>query len=128
MMSSRARIPVAILGATGVVGQRLVAMLENHPWFEARELVASDRSAGRAYGDAVDWRLPGSVPESVRDIVVRPLEVASIESALVFSALSAALAAWMLYDWYKTDTSYSEATLTSSREGEIEAVQEKHRV
>ena len=42
--------------------------------------------------------------------------------------ISAVLALWMLYDWYKTDTSYSEAMLTSSREGEIEAVQEKHRV
>ena len=43
-------------------------------------------------------------------------------------AISAALALWMLYDWFRTDTSYSEETLTSSREGEIEAVQEKHRV
>lgn len=43
-------------------------------------------------------------------------------------ALSAAFALWMLYDWYKIDTSYDEATLTSSREGEIEAVAEKHRV
>jgi len=42
--------------------------------------------------------------------------------------VSAALALWMLYDWYKTDTSYSEEMLTSSREGEIEVVQEKHRV
>jgi hypothetical protein len=43
-------------------------------------------------------------------------------------AISAALALWMVYDWYKTDSSYSEETLTSSREGEIEAVQEKHKV
>ncbi|MBZ0258973.1 MAG: hypothetical protein K8F90_00010 [Hyphomicrobiales bacterium] len=43
-------------------------------------------------------------------------------------AVSAALALWMVYDWFKTDTSYSEEILTSSREGEIEAVQEKHRV
>ena len=43
-------------------------------------------------------------------------------------AISAALALWMLYDWFKTDTSYSEETLTSSREGEIEAVTEKHKV
>ena len=43
-------------------------------------------------------------------------------------AVSAALALWMIYDLFKTDTSYSEETLTSSREGEIEAVQEKHRV
>lgn len=43
-------------------------------------------------------------------------------------AISAALALWMLYDWYRTDTSYSEAMLTSSREGEIEAITEKHKV
>ena len=43
-------------------------------------------------------------------------------------AASAALAAWMLFDWFKTDSAYSEATLTSSRKGEIEAVQEKHKV
>lgn len=43
-------------------------------------------------------------------------------------ALSAILAAWMLYDWFRIDTTYSEATLTSSREGEIEAVQEKHKM
>lgn len=43
-------------------------------------------------------------------------------------AVSAAFALWMLYDWYKTDTSYSEEMLTSSREGEIEVVQEKHRI
>jgi hypothetical protein len=42
--------------------------------------------------------------------------------------ISAALAVWMIYDWYKTDSTYSEATLTSSREGEIEAVAEKHKV
>ena len=42
--------------------------------------------------------------------------------------VSAVLALWMLYDWYKTDTNYSEATLTSSREGEIEAFTEKHKV
>jgi hypothetical protein len=43
-------------------------------------------------------------------------------------AVSAVLALWMIYDWYRTDSSYSEATLTSSREGEIEAVSEKHKI
>jgi hypothetical protein len=43
-------------------------------------------------------------------------------------AVSAALALWMIYDWYRIDSTYSEETLTSSREGEIEAVQEKHKV
>jgi aspartate-semialdehyde dehydrogenase len=86
------RIPVAILGATGVVGQRLVALLADHPVFEAAELVASDKSAGRTYGEAVDWRLAGSVPDAIRDRVVLPLDVAAIGAPIVLSALSAALA------------------------------------
>ncbi len=48
--------------------------------------------------------------------------------AIIGWIISAILAVWMLYDWYKVDTTYSEATLTSSREGEIEAVQEKHKM
>ena len=48
--------------------------------------------------------------------------------SLLAWAISAALALWMIYDWYKTDTTYSEDQLTSSREGEIEAVSEKHKV
>ena len=49
------RIPVAVLGATGSVGQRFVQLLEAHPWFRLHEVVASERSAGRSYGDAADW-------------------------------------------------------------------------
>ncbi len=90
---SRERIPVAILGATGIVGQRLVARLEAHPWFRAAELIASDRSADRPYADAVDWRLRGEVPPEARDLVVRPLDPSRVESPVVLSALSAALAA-----------------------------------
>ena len=85
------RIPVAVLGATGIVGQRLVAALENHPSFRAAELVASSRSAGKPYASAVDWRLPGDVPSGSASLVVRPLEE-SIESRVVLSALSADLA------------------------------------
>jgi aspartate-semialdehyde dehydrogenase len=91
-MTRTHRIPVAILGATGVVGQRLVALLAHHPVFEAAELIASDRSAGRAYGDAVDWRLPDDLPRSARDRVVLPLDVPAIRSPIVLSALSASLA------------------------------------
>ncbi|MCP4805410.1 MAG: aspartate-semialdehyde dehydrogenase [Proteobacteria bacterium] len=56
------RIPVAILGATGMVGQRLVQLLLNHPWFEIGALCASERSAGKRYGDACTWRLEGDEP------------------------------------------------------------------
>ncbi|MBM3988801.1 MAG: hypothetical protein FJ294_12690, partial [Planctomycetes bacterium] len=57
-MTARPRIPVAVLGATGAVGQRFVARLSRHPWFEVAELVASDRSAGRRYDAACAWRIP----------------------------------------------------------------------
>lgn len=65
-----ARIPVSILGATGTVGQRLVALLDGHPRFEVVSLVASSRSAGRAYGEVVQWRLSGEPPASLAGIEV----------------------------------------------------------
>lgn len=80
------KIKVAILGATGAVGQRFIQLLEGHPWFEVAELVGSDRSAGRAYGEAARWVLDGSAPASVREKTVLPLD-AALESPLVFSAL-----------------------------------------
>ncbi|HYX30640.1 MAG TPA: aspartate-semialdehyde dehydrogenase [Pyrinomonadaceae bacterium] len=63
---------VGILGATGVVGQRFIQLLENHPQFEVTALAASDRSQGKSYVDACTWRLPGDMPERVKPIIVRP--------------------------------------------------------
>jgi aspartate-semialdehyde dehydrogenase len=63
---------VGILGATGVVGQRFVQLLQNHPQFEITALAASDRSQAKSYEDACMWRLPGEMPESVRQIIVQP--------------------------------------------------------
>lgn len=80
------RIPVAILGATGNVGQRFVQLLENHPWFEVAELVASERSAGKTYAEATDWRLSANMPDSVRDKVVLDYH-ADIQSPVAFSGL-----------------------------------------
>ncbi len=77
---------VAILGATGAVGQRFIQLLENHPWFTVAEVIGSERSAGRAYGEAVNWVLDGEVPAYVRDLTVKPLD-ATLDSILVFSAL-----------------------------------------
>ena len=56
------RIPVAVLGATGSVGQRFVQLLARHPWFRVAELVASERSAGKRYREATDWRLDNLEP------------------------------------------------------------------
>lgn len=53
------RLPVTVLGATGVVGQRFVRRLATHPWFEIRHLAASERSVGKRYAEACDWRLGG---------------------------------------------------------------------
>jgi aspartate-semialdehyde dehydrogenase len=85
------KIDVAVLGATGSVGQRFVQLLEDHPWFQVAELVASDRSAGKRYGDACDWRLSGSMPGSARNIMVKGLDGA-LDSSVVFSSLPGGLA------------------------------------
>ncbi|HEX2163183.1 MAG TPA: aspartate-semialdehyde dehydrogenase, partial [Thermoanaerobaculia bacterium] len=58
----RHKIPAAVLGATGAVGQRFVELLADHTWFELAELVASDRSAERPYGEAVRWLGRGEPP------------------------------------------------------------------
>src|SRR5256885_7492957 len=65
------KIRVGILGATGTVGQRFIAMLEEHPQFVVAALAAWDRSQGRPYGDACTWRLPGDIPTAVRSLVVQ---------------------------------------------------------
>ncbi len=85
------KIPVGILGATGVVGQRFIQALESHPWFEVAWLAASDRSAGQAYGDAVRWRLKTPLPRAIAGM---PVSNASPESAprVIFAALDAAIA------------------------------------
>lgn len=85
------RIPVAVLGATGSVGQRFVQLLENHPWFELHEVVASERSAGKTYLDAVDWRLETQLPGEVEGLVVKSLG-ADLESRLLFSGLDSSVA------------------------------------
>src|SRR5512147_1710187 len=88
-MSSK--IPVGILGATGVVGQRFLQLLENHPWFEAAWLAASDRSAGQTYEEAVRWRLRTPIPARVARMKVSP---ATPEGAprVIFAALDADIA------------------------------------
>ncbi|MEA2343475.1 MAG: aspartate-semialdehyde dehydrogenase, partial [Thermoanaerobaculia bacterium] len=85
------RIPVAVLGATGSVGQRFVQLLESHPWFRLHEVVASERSAGRSYGDAADWRLDTLLPTSAAALEVKPLG-AQLESRLIFSGLDSSVA------------------------------------
>jgi len=70
----KSKIPIGILGATGMVGQRYIQLLENHPWFEVAWLAASDRSSGKAYGEAAKWRLDTALPERIARMTVRPAE------------------------------------------------------
>jgi aspartate-semialdehyde dehydrogenase len=86
------KIPVGILGATGVVGQRFIQMLEHHPWFEVAWLAASDRSEGRVYADATRWRLKTPMPERVSKLVVAPA-VPEGAPKVIFAALDASIAA-----------------------------------
>lgn len=86
-----ARIPVAVLGATGAVGQTFVRLLDGHPLFRLAEVGASERSAGQPYREAASWR-EGDLPEEIADLVVKPCDPESIESRIVFSALDAAAA------------------------------------
>jgi aspartate-semialdehyde dehydrogenase len=80
------KLPVAILGATGLVGQRLVQLLADHPWFEIRVLAASDNSVGKRYGEAAQWKLPCEIPQAARALLVQPCEP-GMDVGMVFSAL-----------------------------------------
>jgi aspartate-semialdehyde dehydrogenase len=82
---------VGILGATGVVGQRFIQLLDNHPQFEVAALAASDRSQGKTYAEACTWRLPGEMPDRVKQIVVQP-PAPPLDCDFVFSSLPGEIA------------------------------------
>lgn len=84
-------IPVAILGATGAVGQRFVSLLDGHPWFRVAALCASQRSAGKTYADAVRWFLEAPIPDWARDMPVAECRP-GMEARIAFSGLDAAVA------------------------------------
>lgn len=86
------RLPVAVLGATGAVGQAFVRLLAAHPWFEIAEVAASERSAGRSYAEATKWISDEPIPEQVARLTVLPCDPADVKSPVVFSALDASVA------------------------------------
>ncbi len=91
--NGREPMPVAVLGATGTVGQRFVQLLEDHPWFYVAEVMASDQSAGKSYADAVGgrWKLTTRIPESVARLKVRaPGD--PLRSPILFSSMDASVA------------------------------------
>ncbi|MFV1857795.1 MAG: aspartate-semialdehyde dehydrogenase [Anaerolineales bacterium] len=86
------KIPVAVLGATGTVGQRFISLLADHPWFEIASITGSERSEGREYGEAVRWLLPGEIPPLVREMRVDRGDESPQGARLLFSALPARVA------------------------------------
>ena len=85
------KLKVGILGGTGMVGQRFISLLENHPWFEVTTIAASPRSAGKTYQEAVGdrWKMDTPMPEAVKNIVVmnvNEVEKVASEVDFVFSA------------------------------------------
>lgn len=85
------RLKIGILGATGMVGQRFIQLLENHPWFEVAWLAASDRSSGKAYGEAVRWKLDTPIPDSIAKMQISPAEPTGAPK-IIFAALDADIA------------------------------------
>ncbi len=86
------KLRVGILGATGMVGQRFISLLENHPWFEVVTVAASPRSAGKTYEEAVGgrWKMQTPMPEGVKNLVVANVnEIEKVASGVdfVFSAV-----------------------------------------
>ncbi len=94
MAYAQARIPVAVLGATGMVGQRFIELLQSHPWFELVGLAASERHGGRPYAEVARWRLPSSempaIAASLPVVGCRPEALSAAK--IVFSALPAEVA------------------------------------
>jgi aspartate-semialdehyde dehydrogenase len=94
----KTKYPIGILGATGMVGQRYIQLLENHPWFEIAWLAASDRSAGKTYGEAAKWRLDTALPERIAAMTVAPAEPDAAANAnqpapkIVFSSIDSPIA------------------------------------
>jgi aspartate-semialdehyde dehydrogenase len=86
------KVSVGVLGATGIVGQRFLQMLEKHPWFEVNWVAASERSEGRAYAEAVRWRMKTPIPARDAALPVSPAQPQGAPK-IIFAALDAAIAA-----------------------------------
>ncbi|MBZ5535555.1 MAG: aspartate-semialdehyde dehydrogenase [Acidobacteriia bacterium] len=100
-MGADRKYQVGILGATGMVGQWFIRLLENHPQFTVTALAASDRSQGKTYGQACAWRLPGGMPSYVRSMVIHPPHP-PLDCEIIFSSLPADIAK-------KSEAAFAEA-------------------
>ena len=86
------KIKVAVLGATGSVGQKFIELLTNHPWFQLEEIAASERSAGKKYSDAVNWIMQTPLTNEISDMIIKECTPDAVKSKIVFSALDASVA------------------------------------
>ncbi len=94
------KIKVAILGATGSVGQKFIELLKDHPWFEIEEVAASEKSSGKKYKDATNWIMQSQLDERVANLEVKNC-VPNLKSKFVFSALDASVAGEIESDFAK---------------------------
>lgn len=90
-MTQQKKVPVAVLGATGSVGQRFIEILSQHPWFEIVAVAASERSVGKKYGEVVNWLMGSPLPKKIADMQVQPC-LPNIPCEIVFSALDSSVA------------------------------------
>ena len=86
------RIPVAVLGATGAVGQTFMRLLADHPWFDVVELAASERSAGRRYGEVARWIPSAPLADRLARMTVLACDPSRVTAPIVFSALDSSVA------------------------------------
>lgn len=122
-MAVQSKRRVGILGATGTVGQRLIHMLRNHPYFEVTALAASDRSEGKRFADVCNWKLPVEMPEAVKGIKVfgckPPLDcdvvISSLPSDIAVEAEAAFAAAGFLSSAIRRRTGCLKTCRWSSR-------------
>ncbi|KAJ3218165.1 hypothetical protein HK099_005179 [Clydaea vesicula] len=102
--SSTRKIPVGILGATGTVGQRFIQLLENHPNFEIKSLAASPRSEGKAYSNAVNWKLSTAIPKNIQHLVLKSCKADQFkECRLIFSGLDSDVAEKIEEEFFKAE-------------------------
>ncbi len=94
------KIPVGVLGATGSVGQKFIELLMNHPWFELKELGASDRSAGKKYSEATNWNMSTLLDEKIANLTVKKCEP-NFDSKIIFSGMDASVAGEIEEDFAK---------------------------
>ena len=110
-MNMEKKLRVGILGATGMVGQRFITLLANHPWYEITALAASPRSAGKTYEEAVGgrWKMQTPMPECVKKMTVmnvNEIEKVASEVDFVFSAVDMTKEEIRAIDAYAKDVSH----------------------